>query len=84
MTWWNVLESSMACKSAWLSCLKISGSLYLQKLLITPLLNLYNVVVYLQMTELIITVDYVLSDHPRGLEGVPLNSGWPLNTGSTD
>ena len=35
MTWWNVLESSMLCKSAWLSSLEISRSLHLQQLLIT-------------------------------------------------
>ena len=35
VTWWNVLDSFIACKSAWLRSLEISRSLYLQQLLIT-------------------------------------------------
>ena len=36
VTWWNVLKCFMVCKSAWLSSLDISRSLYLQQqLLIT-------------------------------------------------
>ena len=34
-TWWNVSESSMVSKSAWLGSLEISKSLYIQQLLIT-------------------------------------------------
>ena len=42
MTWWNVLESSMVRKSAWLSSLEISRSLHLQQQLLVTLCTKIN------------------------------------------